>query len=504
MLILVVLVFRWQHERLDAVFECDPAGYLRLTQRICENGFLHTAVVDPEIPPLFDAIKAREPDAGMNHLGFFTTPLAHVADETGRVRCQYPPGFPLALSLLYQQGGEAWVYYAQPAFLLLGLLLNYVILWRFVHPLTALPGTAVIAGSNLYFAESTLLMSDHAGMSAAVATILFALLLLESRGGVGWLWAALSGASAGYAVLVRYHNGLLVIPLLMVAIIGARRFGVGWMLTRALVVLVGAAATGGVPLAMFQHSVTGDYFTPTYTSSDLALQNFHSEPRFIYEELKRYGQVFENRLGWWTVAGVLGLVAMAAIASMRAPLLVLAAAVVAFLSFHLSFDKTYERDLLPIVPLLAWPIGLTLALFFDGLGHWSRKPQLAAGLLVLLSLGYFAARVEHLDCSMPPARPRADYTALAEAVPENAVILCDTESGTIPIYAERRTCRLAWQPTRFTRAAIDYWRTAETPVFVLTDSAAARLHFDELTRGDEHTFERLPGPWTGWALWRLQ
>lgn len=503
-LVLIVLVFRWQHERLDTVFGCDPAGYLRLTQRLVEDGFLNTAVIDPEIPRIIDAVKSRAPDAKIDHLGFFLTPLAHVADETGRVRCQYPPGFPMALSVLYRQGGEAWVYYAQPAFLLLGLLLNYVILWRFIHPLTALPGTAVIAGSNWYFAESTLLMADHAGMCAVLATLLLALLLLESRSAWSWLWAALCGAAAGGAVLVRYHNALIVLPLLVVAITGARRYGVAWLLSRSLVVLLFASAAGAVPLALFQRSVTGDYFKPTYTRSDLEPQNFSTDPAFLYANLKHYGRVYANRLGWWAVANVLGLFAMATIAPMRAPLAVLIAAVVAFLGAHLSFAMRYERYLLPIVPLMAWPIGLTLALFFDGLGHWSGKTRLAAGLLVALSLGYFAARVEHLDCGIGDPRPRADYVALADAVPENAVVLCDAESGAIPIYANRRTCRLPWQPTGFTDAAVAYWIENATPVYVLADSAEARLHLDELTHRFGRTFERIPGPWTGWTLWRLQ
>jgi hypothetical protein len=320
---------------------------------------------------------------------------------------------------------------------------------------------------------------------------------------LSWLWAALSGASAGYAVLVRYHNALIVLPLLVVAIVGVRRYGVAWLLSRSVVVLLFASAAGAVPLAMFQHSVTDDYFKPTYTRSDLEPQNFSIDPGFLYSNLKFYGRIYVDRLGWWAVANVLGLIAMATIAPMRAPLAILVATLVAFLGAHLSIAMRYERYLLPLVPLMAWPIGLTLALFFDGLGHWSGKTRLAGGLLVALSLGYFAARVEHLDCGISEPRPRSDYDALAGAVPENAVILCDAESGAIPLYANRRTCRLPWQPTRFTDAAVAYWIENATPVYVLADSAEARLHLDELTRNFGRTFERIPGTWTGWTLLRL-
>lgn len=499
--ILLTLFFRWERERLHVVFGCDPAGYLRLTQLISDRGFLGTAGSEPEVPSILAAVKQRPPEAQIDNPGSFLVPLSFFADEQGRVHSQYPPGFPLILSLLYRQGGEPAVYYAQPIFLLAGILLSYLLLWRFFHPLTALPGTAVVAASNWYFAESTLLMADHAAACLALASLLFGLLALRSTAVWSWVWAAGCGATAGFGVLVRYQSALLTLPLLVLAFAAWRRHGLRWLLSRGVVTAALVALTGAVPLALYQHSLSGSYLQPTYGDADLSLRNISA--RHVAEGLQFYAGVFDRRLGFWIVPLALGILGMAVVRQTRLLLAVWLAAFLAVAGFHVCVGRTYERYLLMLVPLFAWPAGMALGLFFDALGFWSRQARVAMALAILLPTGYFAARVEHLDCGISNPVPQADYRILADLVPHNAVVLCYFESGAVPIYAHRRTARLWGYPAAMTKAAIDYWADRGTPVYCLLDSPQSRMHFEELQRNFGRLFEPVEASFRKWQLYRL-
>lgn len=514
LLILVALFMRWNHEALRAVHGADPAGYLKLAERIADHGFLKTAETDKDIPKIIAAVKAAEPGASAEKLGFFLTPLAHVSDAKGHVRIQYPPGYPLILSVFYRIDGERGVYYAQVGFLLIGVLLNYLLVWTLIHPLMALPTTAILAGCNWYFAESTLLMADHAGVVLALLALFFGVLTVRSKGGVSFVWAALTGAALGFGIMCRYQNALVAFPLLILALFHMFDNGLRWTLKRVGVALLLTVVIGGVPLALYQHAVTGNYFSPTYTKADLDAANFLSprnaaDREVIVDNIAFYRHIYERRIGLWTVPIVLGLIGMAIVPKTRTAFLILFAMAIAVLAYHFCIRQRYERYLLLLVPLLCWPAGMTVGLFFDGLGFWSRLPRVTYILVFLLSIGYVAARFDDLDCGIGAPRPRSDFAALADIVPPDGVILCEEDSATIPLYAgHRRTARLSWEgdpaskTVRFTAAAIRYWAEQGQPVFVLADNPEVRLHFDTLRRVTGLHFEPVDGPWDGWQLWQ--
>jgi hypothetical protein len=149
-----------------------------------------------------------------------------VATADGRYYPKYPPGFSIIVAIVLTFGGPIAVYFISPVLMTLALGGVFLIVRQVAGSFAGILGMLIVASSPV-----TLMLANnpnsHAGALCFVTWGMYLLLRWWER---GTFWrAALAGSLLGCAVTIRYTEGLLVIPLLMVAFFNLHwRRGKSW------------------------------------------------------------------------------------------------------------------------------------------------------------------------------------------------------------------------------------------------------------------------------------
>jgi hypothetical protein len=177
-----------------------------------------------------------------------------VAGRDGRFYPKYPPGMSVLIAGVWRLGPD-WVYRISPALMVLALLAVFLLGRLVGGSLAGLLAMLIIASSPV-----TLLLANnpnsHAAALCLVAWGMYLLMRWMEVGGASR--AVFAGLLLGFAVIIRYSEGLLVLPLVL-AVAFSRR---PWRQVSLL--LAGWAVPIGLVLA-FNHwtlgSLTG--YAPT-------------------------------------------------------------------------------------------------------------------------------------------------------------------------------------------------------------------------------------------------
>lgn len=403
-LLLIAYAAVLARHRVDVASSADASGYLNQA-RLWSNGSL--------IVPLELASRLRLPHG----LEDVTIPLGFIPGRQPFTMVPtYPPGMPMLLALLRAAGGEQAQFFLGPLAAAAAVLLLYRLARSLELPATwSFAAATFLAICPVFVFHGIQVMSDDLATCCGLAAVVCA---FRSAGSPRF--AALAGACAGFGVLVRPTQVLLV-PALLLAI-GLRK--------RALAVFAAAI----VPFALVQLTLNAHLYGNPLASGygsvlgDLRLANF--PPRFAH-------------YGYWLAVmlspvifplGLLGLRAREAPARVR---LVLAVWWIPSLLFYCLYGPYetwwYTRFLLPAAP------ALILTTVF-----WLRRsrPLALAGVTVALVVQLMAGRhFDVLNFAQGERLYRTSAEAAGAVVPERDVLVTMQHSGALYYYTGRTSLR---------------------------------------------------------------
>lgn len=467
--------------RTHGVTASDPYCYVQMAIDLAERGTaLHTF-------PL--AGLAREwglPTWPAVHIGY------HPPGPDHRSSTMWSIGWPLLMAPLYRLGGLEALYWAAP---LMGAL-ALVATWGLVDE--TLRGQAPAAGWTVAALTCTLVATSPEGSerllvpmadaAAQLFTVLTLWLLLRGRRGRPVLYGALAGACFGVAYFVRHPQlplGLAaVVAALAVAFSGSRRVmdspasegasrarrepysrdGEGEPQThgerarmRGLSLLLAfglAALIVALPDLAYHRAVFGGWLASE--SSEWFLISARNVCRSTFEVLL-YGLLRREEIGFLTPFALVG--AWLLVRRHRRAAGVLFAGLGGVFVFHLFYEALRPRDLIAILPLLYVCAG------YGFVAVWRRaqgQRTLLAALFLLCCMVLLLARSTR-TLALPwredvitfghvRADQLAEFQALRELTPEDAVVGSMLNSGAIELHAGRQAVHPApWTEQELTR-----------------------------------------------------
>jgi hypothetical protein len=400
LLLLMVYAVVIISKRVDVAGGADSSGYLNQSRLWSAGRVVVPIRLAPELGLPVELQHAVIP------LGFAPGPRPYTMVPF------YPPGVPVQMALLRVFGGDAAPFFLAPLAAVITLLLFY----RMARDLGlssgwAACGVAILALCPTFILYAIQPMSDVVATCWAVAAMTCAF-----RGAKDWRFALLAGMCAGFGVLVR-PTQILLLPAVALAI-GMNR--------RSLAALV----AGGLPFALAQMAINlhlyGDPLRTGYGGVIDGLRWSFFPTRFTH-------------YAFWLAAvlspivfpiGLLGVARREFSPRLR---LVLVAWFLPFFLFYCLYQPYetwwYTRFLLPAVPSLI----LSTLLLFGSLSGRRALIALTVVAVFLVELGFD----RKLDAIGFGAGERV-YTEAAkmarERIPANAVVLTMQQSGSLYYY----------------------------------------------------------------------
>jgi len=441
--------------RQKAVHGCDTFGYLQAAIDMSEKGFTRTSLYDEAVPAVF---RTFGPAVDSRELIFLQGPHAYYIDdfEQGKLVNQYPPGFPLLVSIVYALKGEAATYLIN---IFISLLLCFSLMGFFIHHGHWQAGCMVgLMGlfDGLMFEHSVTLMSDV----PSAFLIFLACVLAHSAENRG-LNSVVTGVLAGMAILVRYSNLLVVVPLLLL-IMGKKA---GRRFTSILSFTLSMVLTGIGPLLYYQNAVFGSPWRMSYAFTNTTKVSLLNVPH----GLLFYGEfLLREYWGIFLVLSVIGFIVGLVAQKTRSISIVFGLFVVLHLVYISANAILLPRYLVPIIPVFLLFSGMALDRFLVWLDTW----RFAYGVSFVLLLG-FAAFNLHEAHGLPWAADRK-----AEEIPfrvgsltePDARILCDDLSGPLRLYGRRHGYRVLHVPFQHLRHSLEALLALKYPVYLAIDT----------------------------------
>jgi hypothetical protein len=341
--------------------------------------------------------------------------------------------------------------------------------WWLDPPLWA---TALLGVAPLFWINGLRPMSDMPGL--ALVLLAQALLIIGMRSPYALLAGALlAGLSAG----VRVQAAALTMPLLLVALIAARRARMSRLMRRAIAACAVGVLAWAVPLVVISGGIDaylralGSQAGEDFAGVDMLWAN-PTPRRLAYALLETFAQPWERlelAIGIGAAASV-GLIA-AAMRSRRA-LGLLAVAFGPYAVFHLLLQETVTvRYALPLLVPVCWLAVRGMEPIAYGSPSRGRLgAALAAPLVIVAALVSIPTGVVYGGEAHPAFRAIADMRTLAGTVPPAALY---------SHYALRRPLQAAppsgvrvVEPPRSSewRGPVDYWRNGgDQPIWFLAD-----------------------------------
>lgn len=218
---------------------------------------------------------------------------ADLNTDAERYYPKYPLGVPMLVAGALRLGGPNWglplAYGLSPACMALGLLATFLLMRSFIGSFLALLGVALVATSPVTLMLATN-PNSHAPDFFFVIGGFLALFSWARGGGLGR--AVLAGLLLGYAVTIRYTEGLLILPLAL-AILLATRWRVRRSRGEAIAMLV-AWLLPVVALVEFNALSLGTLtgYDPTNESTGFGWEYFLDNWQTMLQQLHATGLVF--------------------------------------------------------------------------------------------------------------------------------------------------------------------------------------------------------------------
>lgn len=472
-----------QH-RQKAVHGCDTYGYLQAAIQMTKNGFTGTSLYDPAIPPVF---RTFTPTVDPRELVFFQGPHAYYIDDfqTGKLVNQYPPGFPALIALVYFLKGEAATYFIN-IWTIVALSLSVLLFFaRFQQWTIGMIGALCILYEPILFEHSILLMSD---IPSAFLICLSCILAYSMRSND--LKPLITGTLTGLAILIRYSNFLLFIPLTIILLKKGENRP-----RQALFFFLSLGLSGLVPLLLYHNAVFGSPWRITYAftnTSKVALTN-------VFTGLSYYGSVFLEIPGpailLLALSGLL-------LGIYHKKYSILCWAICAFCVSHLLYISTnailLPRYLVPIIPLLILLGGIALYHFYELI---IARPYASIAILIVFSL--FTAHCLLNAAHFPWAadrKPEENSYKIGQHTQTNARILADDLTGALRIYGQRFGYRALHIPYPLLQQSLEALLELDYPLYLAVDSNLLWQLKRNLT--DNFQLELVQGD-TGVPLYRI-
>jgi hypothetical protein len=491
---LVLAVFLWAgvvyfKHRTHGVTANDPYAYAQMAVDIAEHG-------EPTHEfPLFRRI---------SELGISWWPAVHYGYQVrmpplkadGHTATDWPPGWPVILSLGYLLLGEQGLYLVNPLMGLLCLLALFALVWELLRD--APREQRLLGGAVSAFCLATSyeqidrLVVPMADAAAQLFTILTLLLLLRGVQKRYRAHALVAGLCFGAAYAIR-HTQLAIGLCALVALLSLGRQGNTARRRMEFVGLFGLAALlVAIPDLLYHQLVFGHFLTPESTELDL----FSISHVAVTARLMWARAMSRNELGYLSPLLVYGGYRM--YVARRGQFLVLLSAVLAVLAVHLPYAALRFRDLLSLLPIaLAW-VGYGVADLWNripiGRGVQSYRRH-TGGVLILLALVLLPVlRTWHIlprpwgvyrgSFGYLTVEERNGFDALANHTTNQCVVGSSLNGGPIDLYARRQAFRPAfWSADEFDVFLQEMFLDG-TNVYILDDGEAlhanlahARAHY---------------------------
>lgn len=379
-------------------------------------------------------------------------PLVHVGYHLpltvqGDAITVWPIGGAFAFAFAYLAGGEAALYLVNPLFSLLSVAASALLAWELMRGETRTLRVVTTAVTAFLVATSNEIV-DWAGVTmvdtqALVLSILALYCSLRVYRSGAWGWALAVGVLWGMAYFVR-HTQLVIalgfVPLFLLADSPSR------LKIRNSLVALGAALLIALPDLWYHQIWLGSPLTPE--SQELALYTVGSIP--VALQALGAGAFIGSEFGWLIVFVLVGMIWYTRRA--RIPGLALLLTFGATLAVHLPYPALRLRDLIPLLPIVAFYatcgiVGIILRL-------WEQKRAWAtagAALVLFLALELMLVRAWNtLPRVLVDAAPRfgamtraqrESFTTLAQITPANAIVGTTLNSGAVELYARRNAVR---------------------------------------------------------------
>ena len=402
----------------------------------------------------------------------------------------YSPGLPMLMAVFTLVFGAAGAYFVVP-------ICGAVLVWLTGAFATRIADRVVAAAAAVCVATSpvVLFMTLWSMSDVPVAVFWIASLLFACRGTGGG--AALAGAAAGMAILVRPNLvPLAVIPLVIAMAIAERRARSGPIAQLLLFSL--ACAPGVLFVAWLFQELYGSPLRSGYgdAASIYAWSN-------VTPNLARY-----PRWLWESQGAPIFLFVLAPLVAMRMRDRLLRVVLIVFiLTVFLAYlvympfeDWWYVRFLIPALPLM---FILAMEVVWRGTARFGARTRAAlTAAAVLYTVGF--GLNESFDRGVfAIGRGEQKYAEVgrhvADALPANAVVYSMQHSGNVRYYANRLTLRLDYlDPAWLDRSVIHLRNAGYEPYFVLDNWEVPmfRARFRSQARAAALAAEPAAGPCT--------
>ena len=450
-------------DRAAGVTGNDPSTYVQMAYDLAERGtVLHR----------FEGM--READAAGVHPALLAPAgyLPRNDEDLTLAAPLYPIGWPLLLALAYRLGGDTALFWVLP----LMALLSAGLAWWVMRGLLLEAFSPGVASAGAAWALALLLtvleqiafslspMSDLPAQTLGLLAI--ALAIAAARRQSLWL-SMLVGLTLGYGYLIRHAVLLMLAP-------------VGWIVWRGISGRRRAFALAGIGMAMalfvlpdllYHQRVLGAVFEAE--SPDSLTFSMSTIGPTLWSLIKR-----PESFGWQFWPFWLGLLLLLALAKLRSLAVTLFLWVGLLVGLHAGLTFTAQfgnvvRYNLPALPGVALIAALPLVAVSGWLANKGKQQirwvvYLLLGLVgpILLLSGrpdYHYTAYGFLD-----ADSRATYSALADTLPDNAIVLTDDQqAGAIAMYSGLAVARAQYWPPEEFESFLEAMRRAGRPVVTL-------------------------------------
>lgn len=405
------------------------------------------------------------------------------AGRDGTIAPTYPPGLPLLMAPLTWLPDPA-VYLVVPLFGVLAVLMCYGVGTQLGDPLAGGLGAILLAASPTFLFQVVQPMSD---VPAAACWLLA--LLLAARGSRST--AALAGAAASVAVLIRPNLAPLAVLVAALAMAHDRRWADRLRTASAFVALL---LPGVLALAAIQQIRYGSPLSSGYDSFgnmfslDHIVPNLQRYPRWLTELHTWFIWAWLPAPFWiaWRPSGARRF-AWTAYAFAAAVF----AAYLPYLHFQ-PHEWTYARFLLPALPLML-VLGAALALAAIRRLPAAARATVAVALFGALALVFLRAAEQHKAFSLRAGESRYPAAAhfVRDRLPREAFVIAAQHSGSIRYYAGRPILRWDVVPAHWLDAAVAALRARGHMVFAVLDDDEYPAFYGRFDAAGQQTIRRL-------------
>lgn len=399
------------------------------------------------------AAQAPWPNAGAT---FAPTGHLPAARDAGAIVPACPAGYPLMMAAAKRLAGRPAMFWVVPMMGGLAIWLTFLLGRRLAGDLTGGAAAILLAGSPAFLYQVVQPMSDVPAVACWSAALLAALAERRTiRGDV------IAGLATGAALLVRPN----LVPV--AAVVVAVRYGTGGFKS-----LFGFAA-GSVPFVISilvlnramhggalesGYGKLGDLFTLAHVAG-----NLRRYPMWLIETqtpsvllaliaplvLRQQGR---ERLAWWLIA--FALVTFAC-----------------YLPYTVWDAWWFLRFVLPAFPpLLVLSSVVAIAALVRLRPAWRTVAFISLGSFLMVFQLNTAARRAVFELRDLEARFRVAGEYVARRLPSNAIVLADTESGSVRFYSGRQTVVWSALDPAWLDRALDYLRAQGYRPYVLLES----------------------------------